>query len=122
MPWHECCKMDERLRFVAQLLEGEQMSDLARDGIEPSTRGFSVRRRDRFGAGKPKKLEDFPQCRPNRPPDRAHAEPRPGRPTEPQRGAHAGQQVTRIGTERGTEPRGFEGPGEAGETLTSAGR
>jgi len=25
MPWQECCNMDERLRFVARLLEGEKM-------------------------------------------------------------------------------------------------
>lgn len=28
MPWRECCKMDERLRFVARLLEGEKMAVL----------------------------------------------------------------------------------------------
>ena len=27
MPWKECSVMDERLRFVAQLLDGEAMSD-----------------------------------------------------------------------------------------------
>ena len=27
MPWQECCKMDERLRFVARILEGEKMAD-----------------------------------------------------------------------------------------------
>jgi hypothetical protein len=26
MPWRECCKVDERLRFVARLLEGEKMA------------------------------------------------------------------------------------------------
>ncbi len=26
MPWRECSKMDERLRFVARLLEGEKMA------------------------------------------------------------------------------------------------
>ena len=25
MPWRECKRMDERLRFVARLLEGEEM-------------------------------------------------------------------------------------------------
>jgi putative transposase len=30
MPWRECCKMDERLRFVARLLEGEKMAVLCR--------------------------------------------------------------------------------------------
>src|SRR5215216_4288765 len=31
MPWRECCKMDERLRFVARLLEGEKMAVLCRE-------------------------------------------------------------------------------------------
>jgi hypothetical protein len=28
MPWRECSKVDERLRFGARLLEGEKMTDL----------------------------------------------------------------------------------------------
>ena len=28
MPWHECFRMDERLRFVARLIEGEKMAVL----------------------------------------------------------------------------------------------
>ena len=28
MPWRECSVMDERLRFVARLLEGESMSEV----------------------------------------------------------------------------------------------
>jgi putative transposase len=31
MPWQECSKMDERLRFVARLLEGEKMAVLCRE-------------------------------------------------------------------------------------------
>ena len=31
MPWKECSVMEERLRFVARLLDGEAMSDVARD-------------------------------------------------------------------------------------------
>jgi putative transposase len=31
MPWRECCKMDERLRFVARLLEGEKMAVVCRE-------------------------------------------------------------------------------------------
>ena len=27
MPWKECKPMDERLRFIARLLEGEKMAD-----------------------------------------------------------------------------------------------
>jgi hypothetical protein len=38
---------------------------VARVGIEPTTRGFSVRRRARFGAGKLKTGDGFPPDRPN---------------------------------------------------------
>jgi putative transposase len=31
MPWQECYKMDERLKFVARLLEGEKMAVLCRE-------------------------------------------------------------------------------------------
>jgi putative transposase len=31
MPWQECSKVDERLRFVARLLEGEKMAVLCRE-------------------------------------------------------------------------------------------
>jgi len=44
-----------------------ELEVVARDGIEPSTRGFSVRRRARFGASKPKTGEEFSLRRPNRP-------------------------------------------------------
>jgi transposase-like protein len=38
MPWKECSVMDERLRFVARLLDGEAMSDVCRDfGISRKT-------------------------------------------------------------------------------------
>ena len=30
MPWKECSVVDERLRFVAQLLDGEAMSEVCR--------------------------------------------------------------------------------------------
>jgi hypothetical protein len=30
MPWKECSVMEERLRFVAQLLDGEAMSEVCR--------------------------------------------------------------------------------------------
>jgi putative transposase len=30
MPWKECNRMDERLRFVAKLLEGEKMAVVCR--------------------------------------------------------------------------------------------
>jgi hypothetical protein len=31
MPWQECRKMDERLRFIARLLDGERMAGLCRE-------------------------------------------------------------------------------------------
>ena len=31
MPWKECNQMDERLRFVAKLLEGEKMASECRE-------------------------------------------------------------------------------------------
>ena len=31
MRWQECSKMDERLKFVARLLEGEKMAALCRE-------------------------------------------------------------------------------------------
>ena len=47
MPWKECSVMEERLRFVARLLEGEAMSDLAREfGISRKT-GYKLLRRYR---------------------------------------------------------------------------
>src|SRR5580765_4962436 len=42
MPWKECSVMDERLRFVAHLLDGEAMSDLCRVfGISRKT-GYKI--------------------------------------------------------------------------------
>lgn len=42
MPWKECKRMDERLRFVARLLEGEPMSALCREfGISRPT-GYKI--------------------------------------------------------------------------------
>jgi transposase-like protein len=35
MPWKECSVVEERLRFVARLLDGEAMTDVCRQfGIE----------------------------------------------------------------------------------------
>jgi hypothetical protein len=48
MPWKECHIMDERLRFVARLLEGERMAALCAEfGISRthSGRGFMVQAR-----------------------------------------------------------------------------
>lgn len=42
MPWKECNRMDERLRFVARLLEGEKMSAMCREfGISRPT-GYKI--------------------------------------------------------------------------------
>ena len=42
MPWKECSVMDERLRFVAKLLEGESMTDACREfGISRKT-GYKI--------------------------------------------------------------------------------
>jgi putative transposase len=42
MPWKECKPMDERLRFVARLLEGEKMAPLCREfGISRPT-GYKI--------------------------------------------------------------------------------
>ena len=42
MPWKECSVMDERLRFVAQLLDGEAMSEVCREfGISRKT-GYKI--------------------------------------------------------------------------------
>ena len=44
MPWRECHVMDERLRFVARLLEGEKMAPLCAEfGISRSDQdGYSL--------------------------------------------------------------------------------
>ena len=42
MPWKECKRMDERLRFIARLLEGERMAPLCREfGISRVT-GYRI--------------------------------------------------------------------------------
>ena len=42
MPWKECSVMDERLRFVSRLLDGEAMSDVCREfGISRKT-GYKI--------------------------------------------------------------------------------
>ena len=44
MPWKECHVMDERLRFVARLLEGEKMAPLCAEfGISRKT-GYKILR------------------------------------------------------------------------------
>jgi transposase len=42
MPWKECSVMEERLRFVARLLEGEAMTEVCREfGISRKT-GYKI--------------------------------------------------------------------------------
>jgi len=38
MPWKECNPMDERLKFIARLLDGDKMAELCREfGISRKT-------------------------------------------------------------------------------------
>jgi len=47
MPWKEGSVMEERLRFVARLLDGEAMSEVCREfGIARKT-GYKIFRRDK---------------------------------------------------------------------------
>ena len=41
MPWQECYKMDERLRFVARLLDGAKMAALCREFVVSRTIGYT---------------------------------------------------------------------------------
>lgn len=42
MPWNERCRMDERMRFVARLIEGDRMAELCREfGISRKT-GYKI--------------------------------------------------------------------------------
>jgi transposase-like protein len=42
MPWKACSVIEERLRFIARLLEGEAMTDLCREfGISRKT-GYNI--------------------------------------------------------------------------------
>jgi Helix-turn-helix domain len=51
MPWKECDPMDERLKFIARLLDGEKMAGLCREfGISRKT-GYKVLARYIVGAG-----------------------------------------------------------------------
>lgn len=42
MPWQECYKMDERLRFVARLLDGEKMAVLCREFDVSRKTGYKI--------------------------------------------------------------------------------
>jgi len=54
MPWKECHVMDERLRFVARLLEGEKMAPLCAEfGISHKTGHKSLTSTRTGGPGVP---------------------------------------------------------------------
>src|SRR5580658_6916496 len=42
MPWQECRKMDERLRFIARLLDGERMAGLCREFDISRQTGYKI--------------------------------------------------------------------------------
>ena len=42
MPWEDCTVMDERLRFVARLLEGESMAPLCREFHISRKTGYKI--------------------------------------------------------------------------------
>lgn len=42
MPWRECCQMDERLKFVARLLDGEKMAVLCREFEISRKTGYKI--------------------------------------------------------------------------------
>ena len=42
MPWQECSKVDERLRFVARLLAGEKMAELCREFDISRKTGYKI--------------------------------------------------------------------------------
>ncbi len=42
MPWKELSKMDERMRFVARLLEGEKMAVLCREFDISRKTGYKI--------------------------------------------------------------------------------
>src|SRR4029077_5193959 len=42
MPWKECSVMDERVRFVVRLLEGEKMAALCREFVISRKTGYKI--------------------------------------------------------------------------------
>ena len=42
MPWQECSKVDERLKFVARLLDGEKMAVLCREFDISRKTGYKI--------------------------------------------------------------------------------
>ena len=94
---------------------------VARDGIEPSTRGFSIQRRAQFGASKTKNRKGFQRGRPNRPAGpnayRTQQGPADRTPARGPRGSTSWTHHDRAGTERG---RFLGAPARLGETENLA--
>jgi len=42
MPWKECKPMDQRIRFIARLLEGEKMAPLCREFGNSRVTGYKI--------------------------------------------------------------------------------
>jgi len=45
MPWQECSKVEERMRFVARLLDGEKMAVLCREFDISRKTGYKIYQR-----------------------------------------------------------------------------
>jgi transposase len=45
MPWQECNQMDERLKFIARLLDGEKMAAVCRDFNVSRKTGYKILKR-----------------------------------------------------------------------------
>src|SRR5215813_3348720 len=45
MPWKECNQMDERLKFIARLLNGEKMAAVCRDFNVSRKTGYKILKR-----------------------------------------------------------------------------
>jgi putative transposase len=45
MPWKECNQMDERLKFIARLLDGEKVAAVCRDFNVSRKTGYKILKR-----------------------------------------------------------------------------
>ncbi len=45
MPWNECNQMDERLKFIARLLDGEKMAAVCRNFNVSRKTGYKILKR-----------------------------------------------------------------------------
>jgi putative transposase len=76
MPWQECNPMDERLKFIARLLDGDKMAELCREfGVSRKTGYKILNRYNSYGV---QGLTD----RSRRPYRQANQLPRPDRGTD----------------------------------------